>query len=82
MTTHSKPPTRVGVLLQGRIQFLDVASVDLLNILTPSFLRTARLSEEVIKRVGVNFEFVYIGEVNEGAGPITAGGKLHVQVNI
>ena len=78
MTTKS--PVLVGVLLQDQIQLLDAAAVDLLGMLTPDFLRAARLSEDVVQRIGVNFKFLYIGERTPRAGLLTADARFTITV--
>lgn len=77
----TKSPVRVGVLLQSEIQFLDIAAVDLLHILTPQYLRAARFPEDLVQRIGVNFEFLYIAERTENAGLLGAGARLVITVS-
>ena len=82
MTTNlNSPKIRVGVLLQNVIQFLDIAAVDLLGALETEYLRTAGLSEDRIQKIGINFEFLYIGERNENEGLLTSSAKMAITVS-
>lgn len=79
MTTN--PPIRVGVLLQSTIQFLDIAAVDMLGMLTPGYLDAAGVSKDLIQKMGVNLKFVYIGERNETVGMLTSGARIAITVS-
>ena len=57
----STSPLRVGVLLCGPVQLLDLAAVDLFGMLTPEYLRACQLPDQLVS-LGPTIEFRYIGE--------------------
>ncbi|KAH1485174.1 hypothetical protein KXV81_004393 [Aspergillus fumigatus] len=60
----TRKPLRVGVLLVGTVQLLDLAAVDLLFMIDPSYLTACTLPKPLIE-LGRPVSVVYIGK----AGP-------------
>ena len=57
----SPPPLRVGVLLCGPVQLLDIAAVDLLGMATPEYIKLCGMPDALVS-IGHPTEFKYIGE--------------------
>ncbi|KAJ5766855.1 ThiJ/PfpI family protein [Penicillium nucicola] len=69
---------RIGVLLVGSVQLLDLAAVDLLNMATPEYLNSSSLAQTIV-RMGRPCQIHYIG--HEGAGGITtATAQMPIQL--
>ncbi|RHZ56012.1 uncharacterized protein CDV56_105923 [Aspergillus thermomutatus] len=60
----SRNPLRIGVLLVGNVQLLDLAAVDLLFMIDPSYLTACQLPKPLIE-LGRPVSVAYIGK----AGP-------------
>jgi hypothetical protein len=78
----SSSPLRVGVLLCGTVQLLDLAAVDLLGMVTPEYLRMCRIPDQLVA-LGQPIEFAYIGE-GKKAGEVletTASAKIVMTVS-
>ncbi|KAJ5306285.1 DJ-1 domain InhA-type [Penicillium antarcticum] len=69
---------RIGVLLVGNVQLLDLAAVDLLYMATPEYLNSSSLTQTLID-MGRPCQIHYIGQ--EGAGGIsTATAQMPIQL--
>lgn len=79
----SSSPLRVGVLLCGPVQLLDLAAVDLLGMVTPEYLGLCKLLPQVVA-LGRELEFSYIAEgKKEGETEVvTAGAKIMTTVSV
>ena len=82
LTMKPKPTTRIGVLLIDTVQLLDVSSIDLLGMLSPSYLSVSGLPGP-LKAGAVPMEILYINQ----AGPnkpneCTASAGLRIDASI
>lgn len=77
----SSGPLKVGVLLflEGT-QFLDVAPLDLLGMLDPSWLRSGGFLPEELIAKAPQLEYHFINETGKGPAQMTAGFGLNVTV--
>jgi len=73
----------VGVLLLSDegVQFLDVAPVDVLAMMTPEYLAAVGAPEPLLQKA-VKMEICYISESGEGLFPLTGGAKIAVTVSV
>lgn len=77
---HASAPLKVGILLFSEgTQLLDVAPIDLLGMLDPSWLSFGGLPEEIIAQAP-RFEYHFINEKGEGPNPMTGGFRLAITV--
>lgn len=78
----SSSPLRVGVLLCGPVQLLDLAAVDLLGMVTPEYLRLCGLPPHVVA-LGQELAFSYIAEGKKAGETevVTAGAKIMTTVS-
>lgn len=81
-TMTPKPTTRIGVLLIDTVQLLDVSSIDLFGMLSPSYLSVSGLPGP-LKAGAVPMEILYINQ----AGPktlneCTANAGLRIDASI
>ncbi|KAL8768352.1 MAG: hypothetical protein Q9209_005386 [Squamulea sp. 1 TL-2023] len=70
---------KVGVLLCGPVQLMDVAPVDMLGMLDKKYVEIAHLPEQIASKA-LDIEFYFINETGEGPHPMTAGFKIAVTV--
>lgn len=78
----SEVPIRIGVLLVGPVQLLDVSPVDLFGMLTTEYLTACRLPKPLVDGA-LQIESTYISEA--GAGKIaecTANAGLRVNADL
>ncbi|KAL8788111.1 MAG: hypothetical protein Q9213_001869 [Squamulea squamosa] len=70
-------PLKVGVLLCGPVQLMDVAPVDMLGMLDKEYVEFAHLPEHIASKA-LTIEFYFINETGEGPNPMTGGFKVAV----
>lgn len=77
----SNAPLKVGILVFSEgTQLLDVAPIDLLGMLEPSWLEVGGfLPKELIARAP-RFEYHFINETGEGPNQMTGGFRLAITV--
>lgn len=84
MTSDSAPtpaPLKVGVLVFSEgTQLLDVAPIDLLGMLDPTWLRVGGLAGEIVAQAP-RFEYHFINESGEGPNQMTGGFGLAITVS-
>lgn len=83
-TTTTAPPQKavikVGIIfITEPIQLLDVAPIDILGMMEPSYLRALGLPETFCAK-GIDFEYHYVNETGKGPNQMSAGFKLGVTV--
>lgn len=83
-TTTAPPPQKamikVGIIfITEPIQLLDVAPIDILGMMEPSYLRALGLPETFCAK-GIDFEYHYVNETGKGPNQMSAGFKLAVTV--
>lgn len=84
-TTTAPPPPqkamiKVGIIfITEPIQLLDVAPIDILGMMEPSYLRALGLPETFCAK-GIDFEYHYVNETGKGPNQMSAGFKLAVTV--
>lgn len=85
-TTTAPPPPqkamiKVGIIfITEPIQLLDVAPIDILGMMEPSYLRALGLPETFCAK-GIDFEYHYVNETGKGPNQMSAGFKLAVTVS-
>ena len=82
MEPSSNTVVRVGVLFSAPVQFLDVAPVDILGMLTPDYLKASGMPSNINEQ-GIPFEFHYIAEDEPGSSiQVTAGARIVITVRL
>lgn len=72
---------RIGVLMVGPVQLLDVAAVDLFGMISKEYLATMHM--DAILALARDVEIVYISESGKGSvSPTTAGAKIEINVGL
>lgn len=71
---------KVGIIFVTEpIQLLDVAPIDILGMMEPSYLRALGMPEDFCAK-GIEFEYHYVNETGKGPNQMSAGFKLAVTV--
>lgn len=82
-TTTTAPQTvgiKVGIIfITEPIQLLDVAPIDIMGMMEPSYLRALGMPEDFCAK-GIEFEYHYVNETGKGPNQMSAGFKLAVTV--
>lgn len=79
-TAPQKAGIKVGIIfITEPIQLLDVAPIDILGMMEPSYLRALGMPETFCAK-GIEFEYHYVNETGKGPNQMSAGFKLAVTV--
>jgi transcriptional regulator GlxA family with amidase domain len=77
----SATTVRIGVLLIGTVQLLDVSPIDLFGMLTKEYLQACRLPAPLVA-LAVPVDIVYISESGTGINGLTASAGLRVSADL
>jgi transcriptional regulator GlxA family with amidase domain len=77
----SATPVRIGVLLIGTVQMLDLSPIDLFGMLNKEYLEACRLPAPLVA-LAVPVEIVYISESGAGINDLTASAGLRVSADL
>ena len=81
--TQTKSPIRIGVLLVSTVQLIDLSAIDLLGMLSESYLSGINSLPPFLKAGAVPMDIIYIDEAGPGTlHECTAGVKLRIDASI
>ncbi|EFW23277.1 hypothetical protein D8B26_006774 [Coccidioides posadasii str. Silveira] len=76
MATSKSNPLRIGVLISGWVQLLDLAVIDLFAIMSPGYIKTCHLPQSIVD-LAVPLKIHYIG-----ASSAPANLSANVSINL
>jgi transcriptional regulator GlxA family with amidase domain len=77
----SNTPLRIGVLLIGTVQLLDISPIDLFGMLTKEYLQACHLPAPLVA-LAVPVEIIYISESGAGVNEATASAGIRVSADL